>query len=214
VSFAARLDASPLTIALELRDPFAYLALAPAIRFGREMGIAVNWLPIESQPLHAPTAPGAADDRGVRHRRHRAHMLAREIAAYAEVEGLTIEDPYRAAPAGAARLAWLWMRAELPERLEPFLTELFRRYWAGGLDAADPDAVAQVIVASGGDASRFLAWAGSEGEAALARVANDLREAGIHGSPAYLAAGEVFLGRQHLPMIRWLLAGKQGPVPI
>jgi 2-hydroxychromene-2-carboxylate isomerase len=214
VSFAAGLDAFPLTVALELRDPFAQLALAPAIQLGRELGIAVNWLPIESQPLHPPSAPSAADDRGVRHRRHRAQMLAREIAVYAQAQGLAIEQPYRAAPADAARLAWLWMRAELPERLDVFLTDLFRRYWAEGLDAADRDAVAQVIVAAGGEADRFLAWAGSEGHATLTRIANDLRGAGIHGSPAYLAAGEVFLGRQHLPMIRWLLGGKRGPVPI
>ena len=41
-----------------------------------------------------------------------------------------------------------------------------------------------------------------------------LAEAGVGGVPAYLTCGEVFLGRQHLPMIRWLLEGEKGPVPI
>lgn len=214
MNFATGLDTSPLTIALDLRDPFAYLALGPAIAFGRELGVAANWLPVESQSLHPPSTPGADDDRGVRHRRHRAHMLAREIAVYAEAQGLTIREPYRNEPTDAARLAWLWMRAEAPERVEPFLTELFRRYWALDLDAADPSSVAQGVAAFEGDAGRFLSWASSEGPAALTSVAADLKEAGVTASPAYLARGQVFLGRQHLPMIRWLLEGERGAVPI
>ncbi len=214
MSFPVRLDDSPLTIALDVRDPFAYLALSPAIAFGRELGVAIDWLPVRAQPLHPPSTPGPADDRGIRHRRHRAHMLAREIAVYAEAQGIVIREPYRDAPADAANLAWLWLRTQARDRLEPFLLELFRRYWSVALDVADRDAVAGVVDAAGADAPGFLAWARGEGPEALARLEAALREAGLHGSPAYLACNQVFLGRQHLPMIRWLLGGQQGPVPI
>ncbi|MGI9592148.1 MAG: DsbA family protein [Myxococcota bacterium] len=214
MSRGSDLDAARLTVVLDIRDPRAFLALAPAIAFGRELGVAINWLPLAAEPLRPPSAPGPDDDRGARHRRHRADMIAREIAVYAQAQGLTLEEPYRNAPADAAHQAWLWMRGQAPERLEAFLLELFRRYWVLELDASDPHAVAKVISACGEDGDGFLSWAESEGSAALARVAADLAEAGVFAVPAYRVCDQVFLGRQHLPMIRWLLEGEQGPMPI
>ena len=141
-------------------------------------------------------------------------MIAREIAVYAEAQGLTVKEPYRNGSPEAAHLAWLWMRDRARDQLEPFLVELFRRYWALELDAADRDAAAKVVSAFGEDSARFLSWASSEGPAALEAVASDLAEAGVAGVPAYLACDQIFLGRQHLPMIRWLLGGEQGRGPI
>lgn len=214
MSSGVALGAAPLTVAFELRDPFAYLALGPAIEFGRGRGIGIDWLPVNGQPLHAPSTPGPEDDRGVWHRRHRAHMLAREIAIYAEAQGLDIRKPYRNAPAEPARLAWLFVRAHAAERLEPFLAELFRCYWSTELDPSDPEALADLVAAYGADPQRFLAWRLEQGAAVLRALDAELSEAGCVSSPTYLAAGELFRGRQHLPMIRWLLEGREGPIPI
>ena len=38
--------------------------------------------------------------------------------------------------------------------------------------------------------------------------------AGVFETPAYLVDGEVFLGRAHLPMVRWILSNRAGPPPI
>jgi 2-hydroxychromene-2-carboxylate isomerase len=210
----AELETSTLTVALDVRHPLAFLALSPAIAFGREREIAINWLPFAGEPLRAPSEVAVGDDRGTRHRRHRARMIAREIAVYAEAQGLAVVEPYRSGSAEAVDLGWLWMRSRAPQRLEPFLEEAFRRYWALELDAADREAVAKTIGSVGEDAAGFLEWAGSDGPAALDLVASALAEAGVHSAPAYLACGQVFLGRQHLPMIRWLLDGQKTPVPI
>ena len=43
---------------------------------------------------------------------------------------------------------------------------------------------------------------------------NELRSAGLFQVPAYVVEDEVFYGRQHLPMIGWILDGRSGPVPI
>lgn len=214
MSFAADLDRAVLTIALDVRQPLAYLALGPAIAFGRERGLRINWLPLTAPPLRPPSMPGPDDDRGVRHRRHRAHMIAREIAVYAQARGLTIREPYRDGPPDAAHRAWLWVRARAPGSLEPFLVELFRRYWALELDAGDVAAAAEAVDACGADAAGFLAWAASDGPAAARAVADALAGAGVFQAPAYLVKDQVFSGRQHLPMIRWLLDGGTGPVPI
>jgi len=211
---SAGLDRAQLTVVLDVRHPLAYLALNPAIAFGRERKLAINWLPRANEPLRPPTTPAPDDDRGIRHRRHRARMIAREIAVYAELQGLTVNEPYRAAPADAANWAWLFVREFSPESLEPFLGEVFRRYWELGLDAGDIAAVSEVVGACGGDGVQFSEWATRNGSRAAEAIARELAGAGVFNVPAYLVADQVFYGRQHLPMIRWLLDGENGPIPI
>jgi len=205
---------SGLRIALDLRHPFAYLALRPAIEFGRELSIGIDWLPLVGEALRAPSAPGPDDGRSILHRRHRAHMIAREIAVYAQAQGLTIRQPYRSDSSRAANLAWLWVRVKAPDSLPAFLEELFRRYWALDLDADDLSSVSAVLRTLALDPRGFDAWAVDEGPREAERVARDLHEAGVHMAPAYLVGDEVFHGRQHLPMIRWILNGRTGPPPI
>jgi len=214
MSFGADLDGATLTVVLDIRHPLAFLALGPAIEFGHQMDLRINWLPLATQPLNPPSAPGDADDRGVRHKRYRAEMIAREIAIYAEAGGLVVKEPYRAGAVDAAHLGWLWMRSEAPGSIEPFLQELFRGYWALELDAAEASDVARVVEACGGAGERFLAWADGPGPEVARRVAEELAGAGIFQTPAYVVDEEVFHGRQHLPMIRWILEGRTGAVPI
>jgi len=214
MSVLTELTQSPLCIALDIRHPLAYLALRPAIEFGREMTIEIDWLPFAGRSLREPKAPRPDDDRGIRHRRHRANMIAREIAIYSQAAGLTVLEPYRAGPSDAAQLGWLWVREQAPESLPGFLEELFRRYWALEVDIANLAAVADVLRGQGLHSPDFETWAESEGPGHAENIANLLRETGVFQAPAYLVEDEVFYGRQHLPMIRWILDGRAGSGPI
>jgi len=203
-----------LRLALDLRDPFAYLALEPSLGWAHARDLALDLLPFEGHVLKPPAPAREGDSRGVRHRRHRAEFLAREIATYAEVQGLTIRDPYRDASVGAASQAWLWLREQRAAGLPDFLRELFRAHWALELDASDPAAVARLVGAAGADAEACGDWSHREGRAALAAQQQALREEGVFQSPTYLLEGELFCGRQHLPLLGWILEGRRGPVPI
>jgi 2-hydroxychromene-2-carboxylate isomerase len=210
----SRVGPAALRVLLDLRHPLAYLALRPAIDFGREQDIEVDWLPLVVPTLNPPSAPGPDDDRGVRHRRYRAQAIAREIETYAAVQGVVIREPYRDGDAGAANLGWLWVRERLPAALPGFLTRLFRGYWTLALDAGSRKQVAEHVDAVGADGAAFLAWCDGEGAAAADDVAARLRALGLFQVPAFVVEDEVFYGRQHLPMIRWILGGRSGPVPI
>ena len=219
MSFDLRLDASPLTVLLDVRHPLCHLALAPTIAFGRERSLAINWLPVATRALRPPPPDSVGNERSVAHRRNRARMIAREIAVYAEAQGLEMVDYYRDAPAPAVHLGWMWVRAHGSDRaLEAFMTESFRAYWSGELDGSDLAAVTRIVglcvEGEGLDATAFGAWAAGEGPDVIAAAASELETRGLAGAPLYAAAGQIFLGRQHLPMIGWLLDGEQGPGPI
>jgi 2-hydroxychromene-2-carboxylate isomerase len=210
----ADLDRAPLSVLLDVRHPLAYLALRPAIAFGKTGGIAINWLPLTVPTLKPPGPEVAADDRSGRHRRYRAQAIAREIETYGAAQGLVIRDFYRSDDAEAATLAWLWVRDRHPDRLEDFLLALLRGYWSLEVDVARAESVAALIDewAEGGKA--FVAWSRSEGPPAAAALAAELRGHGLFQVPAYVVGDEVFYGRQHLAMIAWILHGRTGPVPI
>jgi len=205
-----RLDDAPLSVLLDLRSPHAHLALHPAAALGSELGIEINWLPLRVPPLHPPSQPGPDDDRGIRHRRYRAQAIAREIDTYARVQGLEIREPYRAPDPSAFELGWLWLRERRPEDLVRYLGAAFRGYWALELDPSSESQIAAIV----GDADEFGDWCRSAGPAAAEALAGELRGRGIFAVPGYLVGGEFFHGRQHLPMIRWILEGRRGPGPI
>ena len=208
-----QLEKSTLTVTLDVRHPLCFLALGPALALGNECGFEVNWLPRAAEPLRAPKPSADDDDRGIRHRRHRAQMVGREIAVYAEAQSLTIKDPYRNGSADALHMAWLYVRNTKPDAFEALLVKSFRRYWSLELDVSDVDAAAELVAEFAGDAREYKSWARTEGPAALNQVGGELDEVGAVTAPTYLACGQVFQGRQHLPMIRWLLDGEVGPIP-
>jgi 2-hydroxychromene-2-carboxylate isomerase len=214
MSFVSGIDEARWTVLLDIRWPHSYLALHPTAALGQELGVEINWLPHRVPPLRRPSEPSPDDDRGIRHRRYRAQAIAREIDTYSRIQGLVLRDWYRAPDTGALELAWLWIRAQRPERLDEFLAEAFRAYWALELDPASETAVAALIDGSVGDGAAFARWRAQAGRESARGLEAELRERGLGGDPCHLVEDEVFLGRQHLPMIRWILQGRNGPGPI
>ncbi len=196
--------ASPLTVTLDVKRPECYLAIAPTRALAAELGIAVDWLPTIASP-HRP--PPAGDGRSERHLRHRATYNAQEIERYAAVQGLVIQDIYRDPDSTLFGMAMLAAKDHSDAALHAFLDRAFAAYWRSELDIEDRAALGGHLSAAGVAA---FAENAAEFEALQARIA----AAGLFNAPAYLVGDEVFFGRAHLPMIRWLLTDRAGPAPI
>ena len=207
-------DRCDLSVALDLRHPLAYLALVPTRALGERLSISIDWLPLAVPPLNAPSEPGPDDDRGIRHRRSRAQAIAREIETYGAAQGLTLRGCYRSPDPSLAHRAWIWLRDRHPERLQPFLSELFSGYWAERLDPTIEKDVIRVIEAAGVDPGPFSSWLETDGPGAERDLASELAANGLNQVPAFVVGDEVFYGRQHLPMIEWMLTGREGRGPI
>ena len=98
-------------------------------------------------------------------------------------------------------------KAHSTRSLNAFLDIAFERYWNTELDIEDRDAVAATLREVG-------AGALPEASDAFAALQDSIAAVGIFDAPAYLVDEEVFFGRAHLPMIRWILEGRVGPGPI
>ena len=90
------------------------------------------------------------------------------------------------------------------------MTRVFDRVWRDGAEAD----LGFVEAALAERANGFRAYAAGEGPRALESLRAELAAAGVWNTPAYLVAGELFIGRQHLPMVEWLARGRAGAPPI
>lgn len=202
---------APLSVCVDVRHANAYLALRPVQALAAELGIAVDWLPF---PLPPPRDAPAGDDRGARHRRARAAYQRREVAVYAEAQGLVVGQPLQRGDAMAAALGHLWLRNAAPQSVPEFLARVFEGYWQASLDASDPAAIARLLKSLDHDPATFAGFADGSGRDELAALRGELVAAGVFSVPSLVVDGEVFVGRAHLPMVRWLLTGRVGPAPI
>ena len=199
----------PVRVAIDFKHPAAYLAVAPARALEARLGRPFEWLPLDV-PALIEHPKSANEDRGARHRRIRNEYLVNDLRRYAESRGLSLGDPYRRIDTTAASLGLLWLRRRPPVLASEYVTRVFDRIWAANAPAELPF----VEQSLGAEASGFRAYADSDGPKELAAVREELLSHGAWNVPAFYVAGDVFLGRQHLPMVEWLATGRTGPAPI
>lgn len=204
----AALDAEPLTVCVDFGNPHAFLAVAPTTALAEELGLAVNWLPRLAAPIERPPEHSADDSRGTRHRRFRAEYVARDLERYAQVQGLVIRDLYRRPDVTLASLGLMWARRAGPDAAQRYVEAVFAGHWDGSLDLEQLAEIETVLTTAGVDAGGFDTFVMAAGHSELAQLQDVLVERGVFTVPTYLIAGELFVGRGHLPLIRSLLSNR------
>ncbi len=189
-----------LMVYIDFKSAASYLALEPTLELARETGITIDWRPFSVRPFVVP-AEQDEETVGERHRRVRAAAQRDVHLHYAAVQGRDMH--FADTPAGSdAALAAL---AVIEGDPVPFIRAAFTAYWTEQADLAD-EAVAEALLQSVGidrpdwDAAR----------AKLVSIRDQAEESRIFETPSYLIADQLFLGREHLPWIRSLVAAEQG----
>ncbi len=188
----------------------AWLALEPTRQLARELGVAIDWRPFP-RGSH-PRRDRNPNSRGARHALVRAEYRRREEAFYAQQRGVALvyPGPGQQGPAANAGLAWLRdCHGAVAGICDAYVKQVFRQVWRGLLEPGDQAAVCRVVEALGGDGQGFDAWFGEHGERALDEYRSQGLELGVVDVPGYVVAGEPFVGRAHLPTVRWLLSRSQ-----
>ncbi len=204
----------PFSVVIDFKSPYAYLALEPTCALADQLGIAVDWQPFLVAPVAQRRPPSPDDDRGTRHRRFRAEYAERDIARYATARGLEMRGLDRQMDSTLAAIGLLWAKRQLASGVRAYVERVFERHWREALDLEDESALRALLIEIGVPVSGFDRFSAGEGRAALARARSELLEAGVFDVPAYRVEGDVFQGRQHLPMIRWLLSGRTCAEPV
>jgi 2-hydroxychromene-2-carboxylate isomerase len=203
VSSQRAADKTRLPVTIDFKSPQAYLAVAPTSAMADELGISVDWLPLVLSP---GAIPPTGNDRASRHRRIRADYLDRDVARYADARGREIRGFQRHSDSTLAAMGLLWAKRQSASLARAYVERVFERYGRETLNIEDERAIGALLAEIGADTAGFESFAKDEGRAELARIHSELREKGAFEVPTYLVNGEIFLGRQHLPVIRSMLS--------
>ena len=193
-------------VAFDFASVASLLAFKPTEALARELGVEVAWRPFPMPDRPAPRRR-EKESVGERHARIRAEYVVRDAARYARAQGVELARDAAGVDAAVASAGCLWAgRHGVGPR---YVEQVLYPFWANQLDIEDADRIVAVLDALG--APGFKAAALS---AELTDQAAALRARGVFSTPTYLVAGQLFIGRAHLPMIRWLLGGRRGPGPL
>ena len=203
-----------VTVYIDYKSPYAYLAKDPAYELARDLGVQLDWLPYV---LDIPSFLGSArldgEGRVVEESRN-AHQWRRVKYSYmdcrrqARKRGLVIRGPQKIWDSTLAAAGLLYAKRQGDEVLRRYNDIVFEHFWKRELDIEDAAVIAAVLAEAGADAAGFAAYAVGEGPREVDRVSRAAEESGIFGVPTFVVDGEQFWGREHLPDIRDLLAAR------
>ena len=197
-----------LTYCLNFNSLQTFLSLEGTKSLAIETGCDVNFLPLVSGIGNVARDSEKPDDplAVYKARRARARTLFsdRELRRDCTRLGISEENgrlTFDPTPA-ALGLAYLKQTEAPQQTCWEYVESVFSiAFKDGGL--VDHSAIADLL----GDGYK-------RNDSLLSEIQGALEEAGIFASPGYLYEGERFHGRQHLPLLRWIVSGRHGSPPV
>jgi 2-hydroxychromene-2-carboxylate isomerase len=205
----------PLICYLDIKSPYAYLALEPTRRLAQSQGIAVDWRPLT---LDIPSFAGSArlGPKGeVAQSQRSASQWAwvkyayKDARRYFALRGYALRGTEKIWDTDLIGLAFMHAKGQGDDVLDRFLDVTYRRFWDRRLDVENPAVVESLLGEVGAPPVRFS----KEDLEAYQKFQLDVFDAGIFGVPGYIVDGEYYWGREHLPRIEWILRGRRGSAP-
>ena len=201
-----------LTIYMDFKSPYAYLAKDLVYELEREVPVLLRWLPyILDIPQYLGSATVDAAGQVLEQSRN-AHQWRRVRYSYmdcrrqARARGLTIRGTQKIWDSATAAAGMLFAQRQGDDIFRRYQDLMFERFWQRALDIECIEVVAAVLAEAGCDQRDFSAWV-DEGRAEVAAISRAAEDIGVFGVPTFVLDGEVFWGREHLPHIRAMLTG-------
>ena len=209
---------APLIVYVDIKSPYAFVAIEPTLRMERELGVEFDWRPLT---LDIPSYLGSARKKSgkvVESNRSQSQWSGikyayRDARRYAERQGHTLKGTEKIWDSSIANIGITWTVEQARPRLGAYFEAVYPPFWRRELDIEDVDVVIGCLEQAGVPTAGFAAYNDGDGRAAHDALQAELHPAGIYGVPTYVVDGKIFFGREHLPHVRWLLEGRHGPAP-
>lgn len=207
-----------LKVYIDYKSPYAYIAKDATYQLEQEFGIEIDWYPLT---LNIGSYLGTAKKNKsgkVESNRSPRQWLAvkyayKDTRRYAELHGLTLYGTKKIWDTSIAAIGMLWAKQQGHDILKKYTDSTYEKFWKEELDVEDREVVIARLKEAGADVDGFIEYLEGEGRSYHDALQDEILDLGYFGVPTYVIDDEVYFGREHLPRIRWHLAGKPGPLP-
>ena len=208
-----------LAVYIDLKSPYAFIAIEPTRAMAASRGVVVDWRPFT---LDIPSYLGSArlDKQGKVAASNRTaqqwtggRYAHRDARRYARLHDKTLRGTEKIWDSSLAGVGMLWAKGQGADVLDRFLDHAYPPFWRRELDIEDPGVLEAVLREAGAEVDGFQAFANGPGRVLHDELNRAAFDAGVFGVPTYLVGDEMWFGREHLPRVAWLLAGSKGPAP-
>jgi 2-hydroxychromene-2-carboxylate isomerase len=203
-----------VTVYIDFKSPYAYLAKDPARDLERRFDISLDWLPyILDIPSYLGSARLDANGNIIEENRN-AHQWRRVRYSYmdcrrqARKRGLVIRGTQKIWDSTLAAAGMLYVKRQGQDALRHYIDITFERFWKRELDIENPAVIESVLAEAGANIGDVTAWLAGDGVREVALISREAEEKGVFGVPTFVIDSELFWGSEHLPDIRDMLAAR------
>ncbi len=209
---------APLIVYVDIKSPYAFVAIAPTLALERELDTLFDWRPLT---LDIPSYLGSAKKKAgkvVESNRSSSQWASikyayKDARRYAEQQGHILKGTEKIWDSSIANMGIMWVSQTDRRKLPAYFNAVYPPFWRRELDIEDPNVLVACLKQANVDSAGFLNFIQGAGRRTHNNLQNKLHPAGIYGVPTYVFGDHILFGREHLPLIRWHLSGKPGPAP-
>ena len=210
---------APLIIYMDYKSPYAFLALEPTYQLEDDFGVRIDWRHL-TLDIGSYLGTAKADEKGKVLESNRSEeqwawvrYAYRDAKRTARQRGLALKGTMKIWDSSLAAIGMQWAKEVGGSCLRRYSFAVYERFWRRELDIEDPAVIAALLGEAGAPTAGFRGYLTGAGRLQHDELQAKLLPAGLFGVPTYIIDEQVFFGREHLPMVRWLLGGRQGPAP-
>jgi 2-hydroxychromene-2-carboxylate isomerase len=185
-----------VTVYIDYKSPYAYLAKDPAWELERDFDVLLEWLPYT---LDIPEFLGTVEGRNA-HQWRRVRYSYMDARRLANRRGLTVRGPQKLFDSSLAAIGMLY--AERHGVFRKYNDLVFERFWKRELDIENREGIRAALAEAGAPVASFFDFLDGEGPAAHDRICRQAEAKGVFGVPTFVVDDEIFWGGDRLWMVR------------
>ena len=197
---------------IDIKSPYAYLALDPAIKIFDQLSLKWNLWPYTldiADYLGSATVNSEgkimSSDR-TPHQWRRVKYSYMDCRRMANLQGKTILGTQKIWDSSLFSMAHLWIKEKSGKTLLPFLRESFQLFWKRELDIENERVILNLIDKFQLDSADFISWK-SNNQNCVISLMDSARSKGIFGVPTFVFEEEIFWGSEKLALISAKVTG-------
>lgn len=191
----------------DIKSPYAYLALDPAIKMFDQLGLKWNVWPYTLDIADYLGSATINNDGKIISSNRTPHQWRRVKYSYmdcrrmANLQGKTILGTQKIWDSSLFSFAHLWIKEKSEQTLLPFLRESFQLFWERKLDIENEEVISNLLTKFQLDSAEFKSWMEPNRNSVTSLMDAALSK-GIFGVPTFVFEEEIFWGSEKLELIK------------